>query len=97
MLALLNPKDEIIIASQYWVSYLEMAGLCGANAKIFLTDEKFKLHADAVEEAITKNTRAILLNSPCNPSGAIIDENELKKIADIAIANNLYVISDEVY
>ncbi|MBS3057752.1 MAG: pyridoxal phosphate-dependent aminotransferase [Candidatus Diapherotrites archaeon] len=97
MLALLNAHDEIIIASPYWLSYQEMAGLCGANAKIIATDEKFKLRADAVEEAITKSTKAIILNSPCNPSGAIIDESELKKIADIAVEHNLYVISDEVY
>lgn len=97
MLALLNAHDEIIIASPYWVSYLEMSGLCGANAKIVGTDEKFKLRADAVEDAITNKTKVILLNSPCNPSGAIIDESELKKIAELAVSNNLYVISDEVY
>lgn len=94
---LLNEGDEAIIAKPYWVSFLEQVKLAGGTPKIVATDEKFKLSADAIAEAITEQTKVIILNSPCNPTGAIVDEKEQRKIADLAVEKGIVIISDEIY
>ena len=96
-MALLNPGDEAILPVPYWVSYEEMIKLSDSIPVFCKTDDKFKLRADMVEEKITAKTKMIILNTPSNPSGAIVDQNEIRKIADLALQNNFYVISDEVY
>jgi aspartate aminotransferase len=94
---LANPGDEFIISRPYWVSYNEQVKLPGGIPIISETDEKFNVRADYIREKITPNTKAIILNSPCNPTGSVISHNELKRIGDLALQNDLYIISDEVY
>ncbi|MDD4202889.1 MAG: pyridoxal phosphate-dependent aminotransferase [Candidatus Omnitrophica bacterium] len=97
--AICNPKDEVIIIAPYWVSYPEMIKLADAKVKVIKTSEKngFRVIPKQIEKAITKKTKALILNSPSNPAGVIYSEKELKEIADIVVKNNIYVISDEIY
>jgi aspartate aminotransferase len=95
--AILNPGDEVIIPKPYWVSYPEMVQLAGGVPVFVDTDKEFKLHASVVERNITKRTKAIVINSPSNPTGAVIDEAELRRIAEVAVKHQVYVISDEIY
>ena len=96
-MAVLDKGDEAILPVPYWVSYEEIIKLAESKPIFCKTDEKFKLTADIVEEKISEKTKMLILNSPSNPSGAIVEPNEIKKIADLAIKNNFYVVSDEVY
>lgn len=93
---LANPGDEFIITKPYWVSYCEQVKLPGAIPVIADTED-FNVRADLIKDKITANTKAIILNSPCNPTGSVISLNELKRIADLALQHDLYIISDEVY
>ncbi len=96
--ALLNPSDEVIIPSPYWVSYVDMVQIWSGVPKMVDTSiNQFKLTAEMVNMAITNKTKVIILNSPSNPTGAVMDEEEIKKIAQLALEHNIYVISDEVY
>ena len=94
---LTNPGDEWIVCKPYWVSYNEQVKLPGGVPIIADTDEKFNVRADFIREKITPNTKAIILNSPSNPTGSVISNNELKRIGDLALQNDLYIVSDEVY
>ncbi len=96
MQSLLNKGDEIIIPSPYWVSYLEQAKLTGAVPVVADTDN-FCLVADLINEKITEKTKVILLNSPCNPTGAVFSKEEIEAVADIAADKDIFVISDEIY
>ncbi|MBI2650848.1 pyridoxal phosphate-dependent aminotransferase [Candidatus Woesearchaeota archaeon] len=96
-MALLNKGDEAILPVPYWVSFEEMIKLAEANVIFCSTDKNFKLTAKDVEEKTTKKTKMLILNSPNNPSGAIVEQQEIKKIAKLAVENNFYVVSDEVY
>lgn len=95
--ALLNKGDEVIVPLPYWVSYTEQIQLAQGKSVFCETDEAMKMTADLVEEKLSPQTKAILLNSPSNPSGAVIEKNELKKIVDLALSNKALLISDEVY
>ncbi len=94
-----NPGDEVIIPSPYWVSYPEMVKLADGVPVTLPTKEEnnFKATAEEFEAAITPKTRAIILNSPSNPTGMVYTADELKAIADVAVKHNLYVVSDEIY
>lgn len=98
-LVLLNPQDEVLIPAPYWVSYPEMVKLADGVPVVVNTSEEndFKATVEDFKKALTLKTKAIILNSPSNPTGMVYSEAELRKIADFAVANNLYVISDEVY
>ncbi len=91
--------DEVIIPAPYWVSYPEQIALAGAKPVIVDTKEEdgFKLNVEDLKHSITKNTRALILNYPSNPTGATYLENELKEIVDIAMESRLTIISDEIY
>ena len=97
--ALFDPGDEIIIPSPYWVSYPDQVLLNDATPVIVATTEAegFKLSAQKLEKAITKKTKALVLNSPSNPTGLAYDRKTLEEIAAIAVKHNIYVISDEIY
>ena len=97
MMAALDKEDEVILPVPYWVSYEEMIKLAEAKPVLCKTDVKFKLTADMVREKITDKTKMLILNSPCNPSGAVVEASEIKKIADLAVKHDFYVLSDEVY
>lgn len=92
----LSEPSEFIIPVPYWVSYLEQIRMAGGTAILADTDH-FQVKADLLKEKITDRTAAILINSPCNPTGAIIPKAELRRIADLALAHDCWIISDEVY
>ena len=98
-MAILNPSDEVIIPAPFWVSYPEMVKLAdGVPVVVASTEEDdFKVTVAALEKALTPKTRALVLNSPSNPTGMVYTEEELKAIADFAVKNDIYVISDEIY
>ncbi|MCL2375972.1 MAG: pyridoxal phosphate-dependent aminotransferase [Defluviitaleaceae bacterium] len=97
--ALINDGDEVVFPAPYWLTYPELASVVGGVSKIVMTDKStgYKPTADQIKAAITDKTKAILINSPNNPSGAVFSQSELDAIARIAIDNDLYVISDEIY
>ena len=97
--AILNPGDEVLIGAPYWVSYPELVQLSDGVPVFVDTEEKnsFKLTVTALEKALTKNTKAIILNSPNNPTGTTYTKNELNEIADFAKKNDIIIISDEIY
>jgi aspartate aminotransferase len=95
--ALLNPDDEAIIPAPYWVSYPEQVKSAGARPVILDTDASFKLDPQKLKAAITPKTKALLLNSPSNPTGAVYSRQDLEAIAEIAIETGIAVVSDEVY
>ncbi len=97
--ALFDPGDEVIIPSPYWVSYPDQVLLNDATPVIVETTEAegFKLSAQKLEKAITKKTKALVLNSPSNPTGLAYDRKTLEEIAAIAVKHKIYVISDEIY
>jgi len=97
--ALLDEGDEIIIPAPYWVSYPDMAYLAGAVPVIITTDERsgFKVTPEQVRAALTPRTRAFVLNSPSNPTGAAYSPGELRALADVLLGTGVLVISDEIY
>ncbi len=100
LMALVNPGDEVILPAPYWVSYREMVKLTGGVYRIIKTniDQNFKISPRQLDEAITKKTKVIILNSPSNPSGAVYTENELRELATVIKKYpDVFVISDEVY
>ena len=100
LLATLNPKDEVIIPTPYWVSYPDMTLLAGGNPKFLPCDIKkdFKIDADNLNSFITENTKWLILNSPSNPSGSCYTKRELEDIAKV-IRNHpqVNVITDDIY
>lgn len=97
--AICNPGDEVIVPNPYWVSYPELIRLVYAKPVFVECPEEaeFKYTVEALESAITDKTKAIILNTPNNPTGTAYKEEDLKAIADLAVKNNIYVISDEIY
>lgn len=98
-MAILNPGDEVIIPAPYWVSYPEMVKLAdGVPVSIQTTEEDgFKVTADEIRAAIADKTKALILNSPSNPTGMVYTREELQAIAEVAVEKNIYVVSDEIY
>ena len=97
--AILNQGDEVIIPGPYWLSYPEMVKLSdGIPVIVYGTKEnEYKVTADQIEQAVTAKTKALVLNSPNNPTGMIYTKSELQKIADLAVKYDFYVVSDEMY
>ncbi|RDB33884.1 pyridoxal phosphate-dependent aminotransferase [Exiguobacterium sp. RIT594] len=97
--AILDPGDEVIVPAPYWVSYPEQIKLSDGVPVILETTEasRFKVTRDLLEQHITPKTKALVLNSPSNPTGMVYTKEELEMVADVAIAHNLLVISDEIY
>lgn len=94
---LLNESDEIIIPGPCWASYIDTAIAVGAVPVVVKTKQDWQLDITAIEQAITEKTKALIINSPNNPTGAVYQREELEKIAALAIKHQFYVISDEVY
>lgn len=100
VLCLINPGDEVIVPSPYWVSYLEILKLADAKAVVIpaTIENDFKITPDQLEKHITPKTRMIMFSTPCNPTGSVYSKAELKAIADVVIKHDeLYVICDEIY
>ena len=97
--ALFEKGDEVIIPAPYWVSYPAFALLADATPVILETKESdgFKVRPDRLEEVITENTKAIILNSPSNPTGAVYTFEELEALADILLTSGILAISDDIY
>ena len=97
--ALVDPDDEVIIPLPYWVTFKDVVNYAGGRCVFAETNEEdgFALKAAAVERLITPRTKLMILNSPCNPSGAVIERSELEKIFRIAKSNGILIISDECY
>jgi aspartate aminotransferase len=97
--AIFDQGDEVIIPAPYWVSYPPMVALANATPVIVETTEKnqFKITPEELKRAITPKTKALIINSPSNPTGSAYAKKELEKIAEIAISINIFVISDEIY
>ncbi len=98
--AIINDGDEVIIPAPFWVSYPEMVKLSGGVPVIVKSDmsHDFKITAEDFEKAITPKTKALLINTPCNPSGSVFTKAELTAIAEVLKKYpNIIVISDEIY
>lgn len=100
MLSLINPGDEVIVFSPYWVSYTAAIGLAEGIPVLIKgsLEDDFKATAQQLKEAITPKTRAIIFSSPCNPTGSVFTKEELEKIAEVVLEHEgIYVMSDEIY
>ena len=96
---ILNPRDEVIVSEPCWTNYIQQIQMCGGTAVSVQTDPKrgFDLDVEAIRSAVTDRTRAIILNSPCNPTGAVAGREALDALAQVAKEFDLAVLADEVY
>lgn len=94
-----NPGDEVILPAPYWVSYPEMIKIADAVPVYINTTEEteFKFTPEQLRAAITPKTRALVLNTPSNPTGMLYTKSELEEIAKICVEHNIYVVFDEIY
>jgi len=100
ILSVVNPGDEVILPAPYWVSYIEMVKMAGAKPVVITTsiEDDYKVSAKKMESYITDKTRMLIFSSPCNPSGSVYNESELRAWAEvIARYPNLIAVSDEIY
>jgi len=99
LLVLIDPGDQVLIPSPYWVSYPEMVNLCDGTPSFAQTQAKnnFKITPSELSQQITAKTKVLILNSPANPTGCVYTQDELEEIAAICVKNNIFVISDEIY
>jgi aspartate aminotransferase len=97
--ALLNPGDEVVIPVPYWVTYKDVVNYAGARCVFVDTDEDrgFTLTADMIEPYLTARTKIVLINSPSNPSGAVLDRGEFEKIYRLAAERGIFLMTDECY
>src|SRR5690242_5867978 len=97
--ALIDPGDEVIIPVPYWVTYKDVVNFAAGKCVFVDTDEQegFVLSAAQVERALTPKTRMIILNSPCNPSGAVFERSEMEKIFRMAKDRGIWIMTDECY
>src|SRR4051812_41718303 len=97
--ALVNPGDEVVIPAPYWVTYKDVVNFAGGKCVFVETDEAkgFTLTAEMIEPALTSRTRIVIINSPSNPSGAVIDREEFEKIFKLTSSRGIYLMTDECY
>ena len=97
--AIMNPGDEVIIPAPYWLTYPEIVKLCdGVPVYVYGTkDFGYKITARQIENVVTDKTKAVILNTPNNPTGMVYSEGELRAIADVAVKKDIYVVADEMY
>ncbi|MBQ2678806.1 MAG: pyridoxal phosphate-dependent aminotransferase [Firmicutes bacterium] len=98
-LAIINEGDEVIIPGPFWLSYAEMVKIAGGVPVVINTrkEDSFVVDPKDIEDAITPKTKAIIFNTPSNPTGMIYTEEAIRAIADIAVKHDIFVISDEIY
>ncbi|MDR1146751.1 MAG: pyridoxal phosphate-dependent aminotransferase [Verrucomicrobiales bacterium] len=99
LLAVLNPGDEVLIPAPYWVSYPEMVKLAGGEPVIVPTtaDNGYKLTPELFREYTSPLTKLVIINTPGNPTGSVYTENELAALAEVALDDDIYILSDEIY
>jgi aspartate aminotransferase len=97
--AILNVGDEVIIPAPYWLSYPEIVKLADGIPVIINTtkEQSYKVTAKQIEQACTEKTKAVILNSPNNPTGMLYTKKELEEIAQVIVAQDIYIVSDEIY
>lgn len=97
--ALLDDGDEVIIPTPYWVSYPEQVKLAGGTPVYIegMEKNKYKITPQQLEAAITEKTKAVIINTPSNPTGMLYTEEELKEIGEVCIKHNILIVSDEIY
>ncbi|WP_309087764.1 pyridoxal phosphate-dependent aminotransferase [Domibacillus sp.] len=96
---ILNEGDEVIIPTPYWVSYPEQVKLAD-GVPVYIDGKEsndFKITPDQLEAAITEKTKAVIINSPSNPTGMLYSEDELKALGEVALRHNIWIVSDEIY
>lgn len=99
LFATINDGDEVLIPKPYWLTYPEIVKSCG-GIPVYVTATRingYKVTASEIEKAITPKTKLLIFNSPCNPTGTVYTEDEIRKIAEVCERHNLIVISDEIY
>lgn len=96
---IVDKGDEVIIPAPYWVSYTEQVKLAGGHPVIVeaSSEANFKVTAEQLDAAVTERTKALIINSPSNPTGMIYSEDELRAIAEVAKKHDLWIVSDEIY
>jgi aspartate aminotransferase len=99
MQALVNPGDEVVIPVPYWVTYKDVVNFAGGKCVFVDTDEArgFALTAAMIEPALTAKTRIVIINSPSNPSGGVVDREEFEKIFALTSKRGIYLMTDECY
>ena len=97
--AVVNPGDEVLIPAPYWVSYADMALLAGGVPKLIATDEStgFRITAEQLQTALSPRTKVFVLNSPCNPTGATYDKDELLAIGKVLAQHSCLIFADDIY
>jgi aspartate aminotransferase len=97
--SIIDDGDEVIVPAPYWVSYPDMIALAGGKSVIVQTTDKtnFKATPENIEKALTPKTKAIVINSPSNPTGVTYSQEELKAIADVCVKHKILIISDDIY
>lgn len=99
LMATVDPGDEVLLLAPYWPTYADQVAMAGGTPVVVRStlEDGFVPDPDAIRAAVTPKTRAIVLNSPCNPTGAVYDRALLKAIAQIALRHDLWIVSDEIY
>ena len=99
LMGMLNTGDEVIIPAPYWINYSQMVQMCGGIPVLVnsVSDTDLSVSVENIQAAISDKTKAIIINTPSNPSGIVIKEEDLQKISRLAIKHDLVVIADEVY
>ena len=96
--AICNPGDEVIVPAPYWVSYPEMIKIIGGIPVVVKTssDNNFRITAQQLADAVTSHTKAVIINSPGNPTGTVYSSYDLEEIAQVAVQKDIFVVSDEI-
>jgi len=97
LLVCVEPGDEVIFADPYFVMYKHLVNLVGGRPVMVDTYPDFRLHPERIRAALSPRSKILMLNSPSNPTGVVLDEHELRQAAEIAEQSNLLIISDEIY
>lgn len=99
LMAMCNEGDEVITIAPYWVSYPAIVTMCGATPVIINTkfSNRYKLQPDQLRAALTPKTKCVILNIPCNPTGAMYTPDEMRELVDVLAEHSCYIISDEIY
>lgn len=96
-LSILNPGDEVLIPEPYFLSYPEIVKLCSGKPIPVPTDENFDFNFELMRKYVNPRTRAIIISNPCNPTGKVYSEKQMRELIDFSLENKLYLISDEIY
>lgn len=99
MMIAIEPGDEVLIPAPYWVSYPEMVKLAGGTPVIMPTtaESGYKITPEQLQQAITPNTKLLVFNSPSNPTGMVYSPDEIRALAAVILANDIWVVADEIY